>query len=437
MEYQFRTCARVLFTAITPLRIGSGNNSLVSDAMVCTDANGLPYVPGSSLAGILRHRMAKGEEDLIFGSESHGSTIILSDANLVYEGGKVVEGLLPHKTPFLAIYSDLPIRQHVRIGHSGAAEKSGKYDEQIVFAGSRFCFTVELLSKNHPEKDVIKTIFSNMMRRDFRIGGGTRKGFGQIRIDCISYVELDLSQEADLSCYLEKTASLNDQSLRNRMTDLSIQGSDEGLWETMRIELRPEDFFLFGSGFGDDVSDITPAVESRIEWKDGEPSIIKKCTLIPATSVKGAIAHRTAFYYNLFTRQFAESEIPLSELTGSKNKAVCQLFGCDGSQTELSCRGKVILSDIYLNNTTEKILDHVVIDSYTGGSLDGGLFNEKVLGTTGNLILDILVEKSAFSGDENVGKAFKSAIQDLCDGFLPLGGGVNRGHGVFTGKILQ
>ena len=137
--------------------------------------------------------------------------------------------------------------------------------------------------------------FSNMMRRDFRIGGGTRKGFGLIRIDCIRYVELDLSQEADLSCYLEKTASLNDQSLRNRMTDLFLQESDDGLWETMRIDLRPEDFFLFGSGFGDDVSDITPVVESRVEWIDGEPSIIKKCTLIPATSVKGAIAHRTAY----------------------------------------------------------------------------------------------------------------------------------------------
>ncbi len=437
MEYPYRTCARVIFTALTPLKIGSGNTNLVTDAMVCTDANGLPYIPGSSLAGILRHGLSDREKNAFFGTENHGSTIVLSDANLVYEGGKVVEGLLPNKSHFLTMYSNLPIRQHVRIGHSGSAEKRGKYDEQVVFAGSRFCFTIELLSKTGAEIDSFKSIFSNMMRKDFRVGGGSRKGFGQIKLDSIRYVELDLSKKEDLSCYLEKTSSLNDQTLLTRMISLSLPASKTNLWETIKIELKPEDYFLFGSGFGDDESDITPVFESRVEWNDDEPSIIKKSTLIPASSVKGAIAHRTAYYYNQLSQRYADGENSLSELTGSKNEAVRQLFGCVGTQAEGSSRGKVLFSDVYLEKTTEKTFDHVVIDSYTGGTLEGGLFNEKVLETSGHFTLEVIVEKSAFEGDENVEKAFKSAIKDLCEGFLPLGGGVNRGHGCFTGKIIQ
>lgn len=39
---------------------------------------------------------------------------------------------------------------------------------------------------------------------------------------------------------------------------------------------------------------------------------------------------------------------------------------------------------------------------------------------------DILVEKEALQ-DEDVRKAFEKALQDICDGLLPLGGGTNRG----------
>ena len=34
-------------------------------------------------------------------------------------------------------------------------------------------------------------------------------------------------------------------------------------------------------------------------------------------------------------------------------------------------------------------------------------------------------------------EAFETALTDLCKGYLPLGGGVNRGNGTFKGSLKK
>ena len=36
-----------------------------------------------------------------------------------------------------------------------------------------------------------------------------------------------------------------------------------------------------------------------------------------------------------------------------------------------------------------------------------------------------------------VGEALEVALQDICKGMLPLGGGVNRGNGIFSGTLKR
>ena len=76
------------------------------------------------------------------------------------------------------------------------------------------------------------------------------------------------------------------------------------------------------------------------------------------------------------------------------------------------------------------------IDRFTGGAMDGALFNEKVSAGQQVFTLTLLVEKSAFAVTY-VKDALEAAICDLITGMLPLGGAVNRGHGVFTGHCEQ
>ena len=71
---------------ISPLRIGNGENDVTDNDLMC-DSRGVPFIPGSSVAGVLRDKYEKlvGEStDELFGgvrekaiSESH---ILVSDA---------------------------------------------------------------------------------------------------------------------------------------------------------------------------------------------------------------------------------------------------------------------------------------------------------------------------------------------------------------------
>ena len=46
--YNKRYLTRVVIEAATPLAVGTGNKSVLTDALVARDLNGLPYIPGSS-----------------------------------------------------------------------------------------------------------------------------------------------------------------------------------------------------------------------------------------------------------------------------------------------------------------------------------------------------------------------------------------------------
>jgi hypothetical protein len=54
------------------------------------------------------------------------------------------------------------------------------------------------------------------------------------------------------------------------------------------------------------------------------------------------------------------------------------------------------------------------------------------------LQLDLLVKANLFRENDKLGllrKSLESALKDVCEGLLPLGGGVNRGQGSFYGEM--
>lgn len=415
----------------TPLKVGSGSKDIITDERVLLDANELPYIPGTSLAGILRHQMTKEDGDSLFGSKTEGSRIRVTDTCLMYEGGKVVEGILENRQGGLEIYDDLPVRQHVRIGYNGTHEKSGKFDEQVVYAGSRFRFELEL--KSGAAEDSAMNILLKILKSGvLRLGGGTRRGFGKMTVLALKKKVLNLSVPGDLALYLEKSSSLNyDWKL---WTPVEISRDIEKLkWRHIALTLQPRDFFLFSSGFGEGESDIAPLKEAGIKWEGSKPELAEDYKVVPAASVKGALSHRVAFHYNKLIGNTVEKvKGDFSLITGNNNKAVLTLFGGVDETNNKSHRGNLIVSDLYID-AKNHLMKHITIDNYTGGIYDGHLFTESV-SWRGNIILslDILVNDDALVGD-NIKKALELTLNDLCEGYLPLGGGVNRGHGVFQG----
>ncbi len=435
---RFRTIARVVIEATTPFRVGSGNQSIETDSTVIKDINGLPYIPATTLAGIFRSSSKSGEE--VFGYQSGdsglGSKILFSDAKIMNASGEVIDTYSDAESDsFLKQYLHLPIRQHVRIGTKGAAVDGAKFDEEIVYKGSRFCFEVEYLADSIDD-GTLEEVLSVLNMDSFRIGSGSRNGFGAFKLVQAKIRHLDLSLPEHLLSYSGKSSSLCYSSFWDDCEVITLDSRHDGDWTRYKLSLSPIDFILFGAGHGDleGDADITPVREKIVTWENSQ-GIFKEVFIIPGTSIKGALAHRAAYHCN---RSNSESVVDLYALQSfdhsvGKNVLV-DLFGSEGEEKS---RGNVMIPDVVIDGRlSETIMNHVVIDNYSGGAIDGLLFAEKAVYAAGTDIdLEILVKTDSVS--QRSIDAFEKALDDLCEGLLPLGGGVNRGHGRFSGSYTK
>lgn len=454
-RYTYRHIVRLMVEAATPLAVGTGKScDILTDAPVAKDVNGLPYIPATSIAGVLRHAMGYADKDNSFGyldngDSGHGSDIIFTDAVMVGKEGKALDGIqnIEWKDEFYRVFQDLPIRQHVRITEKGTAENNGKFDNEVVYKGTRFVFEIELVSDNGNDNHIEKAV-EHLRYCTLRIGGGTRKGYGKLRVVKCQQASLDLAKPEDLKKYLKKSSSLA-EDWDGFAENSEIGSLDDSKWTHYQLKLKPLDFFMFGSGMGDSDADNVYVSELIVSWgSDDKPYIDKdkeckpqKRVLIPGSSVKGAIAHRTAYHYNKIKGNFAENykdKEKREEITGSNNEAVAAIFGEKKSDNTFT-RGRILIDDVIKGQAEPKSKPffHNKIDQFTGGTMDGALFQEKVIyDKDTEYTFDIYVENSAIA-DDDIKTAFKQSLRDICTGLLPLGGITNRGNGIFTGTATE
>lgn len=460
--YRYRMIARVVVEAATPLSVGSGERNVITDSLVAKDVNGLPYIPATTIAGVLRHAIGEETANEYFGNpqkgKQTGSKIIFTEAKLVDKDGKVVDGLrsIKRQDDFLQHYFNLPIRQHASLNDKGCVNDGGKFDEQIVYKGSRFCFEIEMLSVKEDDEN-FKKVLNVILSSDFKVGSGATCGFGSLKTVSCKTKSLDMDNDDDRDFYADKSSDLSEDW---EGEDYPYKGSDdtpckgidgtpckgsentpeesgkEQKYTVYELRLTPDDFFLFGFGFGDDDADMTPVKELEVEWDDtGKNAEFSSYEmLIPATSVKGAIAHRVAYHYNKLNEYFVKDD---RAKKGSENIAVRELFGFADNAGN-GQKGNVEISDVFIKEELikEKVVPHVAIDRFTGGTIDGALYQEKtVYGNSHTVALNIKCRNDEYS--TKVCEALEEALKDICRGLLPLGGGVNRGNGTFTGTLTK
>ena len=193
-KYTCRQQAQFLIEAVTPLALGSGVKDVITDALVATDCNDMPYLPGTTIAGIFRSLCASAQEgveqldlDALFGWQNNdkgeGSRLFFSDGRILNSKGEVMDGLNQkvYNDPLLSAYLNLPIRQHASLGPSGTTVNTGKFDQQVVFAGTRFMFQIEMISED-TDMTKLLSLIKRLQSMEFRLGSGSRKGYGKIRV---------------------------------------------------------------------------------------------------------------------------------------------------------------------------------------------------------------------------------------------------------------
>jgi CRISPR/Cas system CSM-associated protein Csm3 (group 7 of RAMP superfamily) len=464
MKYSYRYIARIVVEAERPLVVGGGNKELGTDRPVAKDANGLPYIPGTSLAGVLRHAIFAanqgnnevikklkdmlGDDDDEDSKNNVGSRVAISSAHLIGKNNKVYDGLLPLSEltdDFIEHFLNLPVRQHVRITHKGVADinKKGKFDEEVLYKGTRLIFEIEMKGNKEEDLTLWKDMLKMFMHPDFRLGSGSRKGFGKIKIISIREKTLNLSKPEERKIYLNHSSSLGSDFDGTLLT--GAQG-EKSKYISYILHLNPKDFYLFGSGKKGNSPDIHPVTEQILSWDDDtqNPTFSKEMILIPSSSVKGAVSHRVALNYNKLCDIFAD-KLPngktIEDYAGENNAAVKALFGeaANHAKNNDGHSGNVLFQDVFLDFSDLKKLDHVAIDRFTGGAIDSALFNENVVKDKKSFDLKFYLDNGFLVPDgvdkNKVVNAFENTLKDICSGLLPLGGGTMRGNGVFTGTL--
>lgn len=439
--------ARAVIEFETPFIVGGGKDDLFFDDVFVSDANGLPALPGSSLAGILRHAWKDagyGDGNDLFGfqSDDKGSGSPLSVSwGCIHDSKNVpVEGRIEDDVrltdPVLAEAVLMTARDHVRIGHKGATESGGKFDERSVSAGHRFTFelSMDCAGIDRETRDWSR-ILALLTDASLRIGGKTRRGYGKFKVVTLMSDDFDLSKKDGFDRYAAHPVHLSAKAaLRKVVSGESAMPGDAKQVPVATLRLKPEGFWMIGGGVDEEGQvDLAPLKANRIVWKNDVGTVAENQVVVPGSSVKGALSHRVAFHYNRLAGNFASAERDPAECTGDRNSAVRDLFGFskDGNEGQ---RGRVLIGDLFVDDPgTPKILNHVSIDRFTGGALvlQGALFDEKPFWKGEGFRLDVAVAESGKVENPIVRKALACALEDLASGRLALGAGSGRGNGFF------
>ncbi len=164
-----------------PARFGGVYSDTPTDAPLLRGADGLPYLPGSSLKGLLRSLARSASDDVLFG-DAWGTAATGApggrQARLVIDDARVVtsDGVVPTE-----------MRDGVAIEPAlGIAADRKKYDGEWLPAGTAFELRLELLlagdSLDDRRCDGLLELLSMLEQGRMRVGARTSRGFGATEI---------------------------------------------------------------------------------------------------------------------------------------------------------------------------------------------------------------------------------------------------------------
>ncbi len=474
--------ARLVLEARTALSVTTGTTEGTFDTQLVRDANGLPALPATALAGVLRHLWidAHGEAsaNALFGfqekNQGAASRLTVSWGALLDSQGQPAEGLLlgderkrleddnDGDALFKTVLqqADAPVvRDRVRLTHRGAAADQGKFDRSVLPAGHRFALELRLWSQTKDDADW-RRLLGLLAHPLFRLGGATRAGLGAMELVVCHARSFDLKDPEDIRAFRNLSRGLADIDGLDDLTQKAKAWAADTHVLNGILKLTALNLWRIGQGetlLGPDkhgkVADLLPKVEEVIDWGAGRGERKLQMCLLPASSLKGALAHRIAFHYRRLAGDWAGG-VTDEQALNARPPAVAALLGEvkdteeeAGRRIEQGCVGALVIDDAWIAADTVQVarLMHNAIDRFTGGVRDRVLYEEESLFggeievpiTLDQRRLDKNCERLGISKEEqaDVREALRLALDDLCQARLALGSRTTTGNGFFDGQL--
>ncbi len=384
---------KITFVLASPLALGSGENAN-TDKDLMKDSNGIPFIPASSVAGVLRESLEKKDETKTAKylgkviQKKSGTDADQSESTVLFYDAVISSG-----------EPRITVRDSVCLDEWKTANKGAKFDMEILEPGISFTTYLEQDFVPEKEEDYGAEIVKEFLSGTMFFGGKSMRGYGAIKDvkawettfvfpdDTEKWIAFDLYQDdyAWTPCTAERTAPTKELRI-----SLKLQGGISIRKYTTRVSTEET---------------AEPDMEQLTVGKDPIP-------VIPGTSWAGAFKHRM-------------------EEFGIDTKGENSIFGyVKGEGKNEKARSRIFFGESQLTGGSFQTLSRNAIDRFTGGTVDGALFTERTYygGTTELLI----AWRSDTTMPDAEKKALAAALADLHFGFLAIGGETSIGRGIFT-----
>lgn len=408
--------AQLLLTS--PLLIATGESDEADKEVVLFHKDRKskkPYIPASSFAGALLHHIEDIHGSLHLEGDSTDTPVTIDADLFTYLTGSS-ENHQSHLIPEDLISFDsytITTRDGVAINlEKRTAEKGAKYDYQIIEPGITFHFKAMIKVRDAMKEKDIDAFFHYLNYtlvddKDFGLGANTNNGFGKFFCAGINVVRYDFPTDAER--YFEYLQKLNAHTHRNiDYYQCGIGGAQYSAQYTCErhvfrasIEVELKTNAIIGSS-------QDPDTDKSTLQSNGVPVISGK-------SIRGSIV---AMMEEILDNGNYSSTFKKKALLGHKNKG-------DGDYT----KSKLSIGEIRLEGAKTVKYTRNRIDRFTGGTIEGALFNSTPIQAGERFTIDFAIRDPELTEVD----ILMHTIRELWVGRLCIGGEKSVGRGVLKG----
>ena len=381
---------------LSPISIGNGDD-LLTDHDCLRNSKGVPFIPGTSLAGVFSHYLSDEMLALFtpkIGDEYKQSPYYISDANIVLDDKKR--------------NVSTSIRDGVKLKPDKIAEDGAKFDFEIVESSTKFDFRIEVIVRDHDNidkmKKVVDVILHGLNSGEILLGYKSKRGYGKVKIEDVKIKEFTKNS-------LEEMLLFNKYQM-DKYDQYSIPDIDnENKYDYMQVHLRQVGGISIRK-----YSAKAGEVDFEHVTSNGKP-------VIPGTSWNGLIRRQIAEYLD-------------DDIISNCCVKINDWFGDAKKRDTTGRASNIIIEESIIQDAKRIQITRNKISRFSAGVSNRALFSE-VSYFNGDTVLGIKVKKSIEEDPDNsrIIGLISLVIKDIDNGFIALGGQTAIGRGLF--KVLK
>lgn len=437
---QARWCFSCRLTTESAIHLGGGGDSsgIADLALLRDEVTGRPILTGTTLAGALRAHLtgqlaADGRRDIpevadLFGQDRAGKAGGVEEA--------VDEGRPSPLLTFDAVAYDAcsEIRDGVSLDPGrGTARDQAKYDMEVLPAGTQFALNFELEIRRSMDEQHLLHLFaraiSGLEDGAIRLGARRTRGLGACSVSHWKLKRWDLTTREGWMRYLSHA---NGHPVEGDETfdDLRAAFQRYGMELSMPTPRRSTATLALNIGVTGGMLVRQPVIFQGGSDRNLDVDVIQFQSggqaVIPGSSLAGALRNRALRIARLLREDQQDAEQRIAFLFGPAP---------DSRDRNKLTASRLRVSECVLKEGKGLRNARVKIDRFSGGAVDGALFDEAPsYGAHGRIILELLPRPG--DSEEEVEAALGLlllTVKDLLDGDLPLGGTSSVGRGFVRG----